>query len=196
VSDDELIAGIRERIGPLKIRGPLPKARVERCENELGFPLPPFLRRLYLEVGDGGFGPGCGLIGIDHSEHEGDETMAISYGEAVEWEGWPQGEWPRKLLFCWDWGCAMWSCVDAATADEEIVHHDSSDGLRTTTYTIRTLLAAWLDGADLFNQLYDQKPSGRRAINPFTRQPMEAPPLLVPKGERWTVQHRDRKKTT
>jgi hypothetical protein len=33
-------------------------AEVEQIESELGFPLPPFLRRLYLHVGDGGFGPG------------------------------------------------------------------------------------------------------------------------------------------
>lgn len=37
-------------------------AAVEAAERELGAPLPAALRRAYLEVADGGFGPGTGLL--------------------------------------------------------------------------------------------------------------------------------------
>src|SRR5216683_6367148 len=38
------------------------------AEAQLGFELPSFLRRLYLEVGNGSFGPGYGLLPLnDHS---------------------------------------------------------------------------------------------------------------------------------
>src|SRR5258708_13239995 len=37
-----------------------------QAEAQLGFGLPSFLRRLYLEVGNGGFGPGYGLFPFHH----------------------------------------------------------------------------------------------------------------------------------
>jgi len=46
-------------IGP-----PASREQIERCEAALGFPLPELLRRLYAEIGNGGFGPGYGLLPI------------------------------------------------------------------------------------------------------------------------------------
>src|SRR5690242_9078485 len=37
---------------------------LNQAENLLGFRLPKLLSRLYSEVGNGGFGPGYGLIGL------------------------------------------------------------------------------------------------------------------------------------
>jgi hypothetical protein len=52
------------RFGPFPSFTPAMKSVVTNCEKRLGFALPTFLRRLYLEVGNGGFGPGYGLLGI------------------------------------------------------------------------------------------------------------------------------------
>jgi hypothetical protein len=38
------------------------------AESQLGFILPSFLRRIYLEVGNGGFGPGGGLFPLNKLE--------------------------------------------------------------------------------------------------------------------------------
>jgi hypothetical protein len=38
---------------------------VEATENELGFKLPPLLSQLYTQVGNGGFGPGYGIFGLE-----------------------------------------------------------------------------------------------------------------------------------
>lgn len=47
-----------------KVAAPATEAEVRAAEEALGFPLPPLLRQLYREVGNGGFGPGYGFIGV------------------------------------------------------------------------------------------------------------------------------------
>ncbi len=37
---------------------PAAQEAVEEAERAVGLPVPPLLRRLYLELGNGGFGPG------------------------------------------------------------------------------------------------------------------------------------------
>lgn len=74
---------------------------VEACEAAIGRPLPRLLRRCYLELGDGGFGPGYGLVPI--------AELAPSY-----LAGWPKW-WPteaRNLLQICHWGCGIASFVD------------------------------------------------------------------------------------
>src|SRR5688572_7984728 len=51
-------------IEPLPPLRPAPRSAVEEAEALAGAPLPPLLRRLYLEVGNGGFGPGYALLGL------------------------------------------------------------------------------------------------------------------------------------
>jgi hypothetical protein len=75
-----LIERINERIGhPARvtdgadvieptIAAPPRDSEVDAAEAALGFRIPPLLRRLYLEVGNGGFGPGYGLIGVPTEE--------------------------------------------------------------------------------------------------------------------------------
>jgi hypothetical protein len=46
---------------PLKPIEPLPESQVAKVERTLGFALPTQLRQLYLQVGDGGFGPYAGI---------------------------------------------------------------------------------------------------------------------------------------
>lgn len=64
---------------------------VHVTEAELGFALPDGLRQLYLEVGDGGFGPGDGVFGRD--------DLVAKYREMTEAPAGPGGEeWPDNLL--------------------------------------------------------------------------------------------------
>lgn len=50
---------------------------VEAAEVILGFQLPSLLRQIYLEVGNGGFGPGYGLYGVP--------TSASNHRRQAEW---------------------------------------------------------------------------------------------------------------
>lgn len=40
-------------------------AIVESAEAKMGLGLPPLLRELYTQVGNGGFGPGYGVFGLE-----------------------------------------------------------------------------------------------------------------------------------
>src|SRR6476660_8954818 len=74
---NQLIAAIRDRIQnptrategadliPPKIYPPTTDTQLDAAEQTLHLTLPPFLRRLYTEIGNGGFGPGYGLIGVE-----------------------------------------------------------------------------------------------------------------------------------
>ena len=50
---------------------PVSREAVKVAEERLGFPLPPLLGALWVEVGNGGFGPGYGLFGLEGG-HEDD----------------------------------------------------------------------------------------------------------------------------
>jgi hypothetical protein len=43
---------------------PATEQQIKETEQQLGFPLPPLLHRLYAQVANGGFGPGYGITGV------------------------------------------------------------------------------------------------------------------------------------
>ncbi|MGH4031337.1 hypothetical protein ACQB60_20655 [Actinomycetota bacterium Odt1-20B] len=77
MTDDEVVEELRERARALSLPAPATEAAVTEAELVIGFPLPPLLRRLYLEVANGGFGPGEGIVGVRGGASQGDR--------------WPQG---------------------------------------------------------------------------------------------------------
>ena len=70
---------------------PASEAEVVAAEGQLGFPLPVELRQYYLEVADGGVGPGDGLYGL--------AELVSKHHEMTEGPVGPQGQpWPAQLL--------------------------------------------------------------------------------------------------
>ena len=69
---DDIIFLIRKRlkrkitdqdgISRPKLLKPARSSELSADEESLGFRLPPLLKRIYTEIGNGGFGPGYGLI--------------------------------------------------------------------------------------------------------------------------------------
>lgn len=49
---------------PDRLFPPVSMAQVEQAERQLGYRLPVLLRRIYTEIGDGGFGPEAGLASL------------------------------------------------------------------------------------------------------------------------------------
>ncbi|MEU8657191.1 hypothetical protein [Actinoplanes philippinensis] len=90
------------RIPPLPPLEPATAEAVITCEAAIGMRLPRLLRRCYLELGDGGFGPGYGLVPV----------AGLAFG--LRRPGWPVGFPPeaRDLLEICDWGCGIASFVD------------------------------------------------------------------------------------
>src|SRR6266496_3176847 len=85
---------------------------LEESERRIGFLLPPFLRTLYLDVGNGGFGPGYGLWGLQG----GYPAPGIPESDTVE--SYLQTEKRvrpvRRWIVICDWGCCNYSAIDCA----------------------------------------------------------------------------------
>jgi hypothetical protein len=127
-------------------------AEVDELERALGLALPEFVRRLYLEVADGGFGPRAGLLPLRAVGEAYAELTSESPSE-VEDE-----EWPRSLvpLVATDAGH---ECVDVETmriveSDFDEIEHEGEVVfglvLRDRAESAQRWLAAWLEqtGAD------------------------------------------------
>ena len=132
-------------------------------ERKLGFTFPPLLKRLYAEVGNGGFGPGYGLIGLTNGvPNDLGETAPAIY-EAFrhkdpEDRAW---QWPEALLPICHWGCAIVSCIDCIDTnfrmrifDPNVFDKDWSDCFFEESPGFEHWIKAWAAGADLWDTMY------------------------------------------
>ncbi|MCC2671245.1 MAG: hypothetical protein K0Q72_3716 [Armatimonadetes bacterium] len=127
---DELVERIRVRVAdPLRaidsaawvrpmpmVAPPATLADVDAAEAALGFPLPPLLRRLYTEVGNGGWGPDYGLDSIptdgavpDVNDLVGLYQQCTAPERALES---PAVQWPRGLVPLIKLGCVAMEVCD------------------------------------------------------------------------------------
>ena len=117
-------------------------------ERQLGGPFPPPLRQLYSEVGNGGYGPGYGLLTAQDAVERSRAWLKM-YAEPPE----------HQLLPLAYWGCTVYSVMELGTGRVGILDLDAVEPqlppLRATTWQRASLdawLLAWLDGADLFGE--------------------------------------------
>jgi hypothetical protein len=98
---------------------PVDAAAIDRAEASLGFALPPFLRRVYVEVADGGFGPGGGLLGL--------QGAVAAHTRMRTGEEMPRGRaWPERLLPVVERDPGFY-CVDATTGAGRVVDWDPEE---------------------------------------------------------------------
>ena len=126
-----------KRLGE-RASGAFPRATAEMlaaAEQELGFRLPRLLRAVYRFVGNGGFGPGCGLVGVGGTEPytSTQESVVDLYDREVRdsWAVERRGDrWPEKVLpFC-DYGCGSFACVDCSRRSARVLRFDCDAYLR------------------------------------------------------------------
>jgi hypothetical protein len=123
---------------------------VLELEEALGCLLPPLLRRLFLEVANGGFGPRRGILGVrGHGlTYNGDWTDLLHVYRAFS------PRMPREMLWLFDWGCAIWSLVDCSRPEGQMWVWDPNgaedpspaNSLFRQAMTPTDWLAAWLHG--------------------------------------------------
>lgn len=178
MNEDELICAVRRRAEDPRTRTdyadrgcpdlapPALAQDVDIAESNLGFPLHPLHRRLLTEVGNGGFGPGDGLIGLPGGRLDGDGRSLVEL-RAVLWTNAVTAGLPPHVLALCDWGDAIWSCMDEQTG--HVLTLDEG-GLTDTGQNLHDWLAAWVTGTSLFSEMFTFKE--RMIINPFTKQPM------------------------
>ena len=174
-------------------RKPLDESTVTGVEQQLGLRLPSILRAVYRKVGNGGFGPGYGLLPLVPDGTKPDTETAVGLYETFCGSDpqQPTWEWPRHLLpFC-EWGCAVRSCVDCSSSGGSVITFDPnalapgaamSSVFARTHASIDAWFQDWIAGVKIWDLMFE--PDESRAIqlvNPFTR---ESAPLVPNKLRR------------
>jgi hypothetical protein len=133
-------------------------------EATLGFSLPPLLKQIYLEVGNGGFGPGYGLLGMSNGARD-------DLGRTAPEKYWlfKQGDpddaawsWPEALLPICHWGCAIYSCISCADPNFPMRIFDPNlragpsweDAHFVEAVSFSSWIRAWAQGKDLWDTMY------------------------------------------
>jgi hypothetical protein len=183
--DDLLLEELRRRVradgAEGKARPPASEEEIASAEADLGFGLPPLLRRIYAEVADGGWGPGHAVVPVrrGHAAPEGGaclvETRA-SLADGAEWL-------PPFVPFC-EWGTPVWSCLDCQTDEGPVVTASGELEFTDIGHDLRSWLHAWLAGTDLYKEMFEPGHT-RRTMNPFTNELIEVQVPPRPKGRPW-----------
>jgi hypothetical protein len=139
MDENQLIEAIREPVARSELRNdfahlfaaelsaPATTAAVDGAERAIGYALHPFHRRLLTEVGNGGFGPGYGLVGLPGgiSDVDGRSLVELSRMLLLELSASPS----FPVSFLCDWGCGVWGCIDCETGAVLTI---AEDGLKDT----------------------------------------------------------------
>ncbi|MEU4622485.1 hypothetical protein AB0G04_21275 [Actinoplanes sp. NPDC023801] len=140
-SPEHLAALAVGAVDPLPPLQPASAEAVEDAERRLGHPLPPLLRRLYLEVANGGFGPG--VLGVAGGCTDDLERTAVDRLDPRE----PSGLFPVA-----SWGCAIYSYVDCTEPSAMMWGFDPNSGLAEQSFfpegiSLAEWLSRWLRGS-------------------------------------------------
>jgi hypothetical protein len=148
---------------------PASEKQVRATEARLGFTLPFVLKALYMNIANGGFGPGAGLRGVEGG-YNGDNyegTLADLYPTEVkpgqvfdlapnqqEWLVLPEGRWPRRVLCLGDMGCVQTACVDAGSSQMSLLVVTAEDrhALEPLPWTLEEWLWRWVRGESLLER--------------------------------------------
>lgn len=144
---------------------PVTMEELVQAEAQLGFTLPSFLRRIYLEVGNGGFGPGYGLLSLNEippnavsdttslvADYQG--MRAFSQKDIDEYFAEDEEKpslWPERVVTLCDWGCNIYSCLDCSSPELPIFRMDSNENFLVEwaieAPSLYQWLEKWIDGA-------------------------------------------------
>ncbi len=156
-------------VAAAKLFPPADLAKVEQTEAKLGFCLPFLLRDLLTHVANGGFGPGYGILGVEGGAQDDDKSFLGAYYFLSQdpHPDEPLWIWPNRLVPLCHWGCAIYACLDCTREEAPIVVFDPN-GLasysgqswgscfRPHRPSLQNWLEAWLDGVDLWKELYPE----------------------------------------
>jgi hypothetical protein len=152
MSDEEIIARIRQQNSDLP--PPAPPEAVAELEGVVGHPMSVLLKRIYLEVADGGFGRWGEALSLTVPYEFSDSRTLVK--EYLEWiEAGPERGYvhPPSVVPLLTWGCAIWSLVDYSTPEGRMWGWDPNGrslqhALFPEDRTLTERLTGWLDGND------------------------------------------------
>jgi SMI1/KNR4 family protein SUKH-1 len=149
---------------PQRSRSPVTEEELVQAETQLGFVLPSLLRRIYREVGNGGFGPGYGLLPLNELPPNGGDDTTSLVAEYQGMKSFSQQDidayfaeeeekpalWPERVLILCDWGCNIYSCLDCSSSELPIFRMDSNENFLVEwaieAPSLHQWLERWIDG--------------------------------------------------
>ncbi|MFE1293361.1 SMI1/KNR4 family protein [Streptomyces sp. NPDC058731] len=173
MTDEELIAVIRTQTPAGHLTPVATPSVVAAVEAEVGHPMPPFLRRLYTEVSDGGFGIDgweCASLSPhpDHDFCDAEDILELYRGFTTPTDDPDDETVPPGVVPLMDRGCAMWTLVDFRTPDGRVWVWDGNECCRrllpTTFTSVREYfaegVAGRLDGPSPLDSQLVREPCG------------------------------------
>ena len=189
MNDDQLVAAICQRASNPATRtdfadrrhrelGPPASAdAIEAAERKMGCHFHHFHRRLFREVGNGGFGPGDGLIGIPGGSLDVEERSVIELRRGL----FSGHEKALSVVPLCDWGCGIWSCIDCETG---VILSMSESGLRGLKQGLHSWLEDWISGVNLWDRIVVVDEI--RIKHPRTRQWVVSQTVTGMRGTTWS----------
>ncbi len=176
VDDARLLAALRERASDLlrstdctdvvvpRLFPPIDTERIEVAERALGFHLPALLVEIFTTVGNGGFGPSYGLLGLQEGALDDLQRNALGVYASFRTPdpNDPLWNWPEQLLPIGQLGCAMYACVDCSSNVGPVVwfepnpHEDGNpwdDSFIALAPSLNDWLSSWLAGEGVFDRV-------------------------------------------
>jgi hypothetical protein len=162
-----MIAGVADRAAspphrtdmadtlPTEVGPPLDPANLAGIEAVLGFALPAPIREVYTRIGNGGFGPGYGLMVLRATERRafgGNAVAVLNFLRAALADDEAGPGWPHGLLPVVHLGCSLYVCVDCFSADLSMLSYDADGPEPDAGRPVREVachlghgFGAWLD---------------------------------------------------
>lgn len=116
----------------------------------MGFMLPDLLRKCYVLIGNGGFGPGYGLIGISGSALSDFGTLGDTYHQLKSDQEAVGNQWPQAVIPICSWGGNIFSCVDCSTAQGQMLVFEDFK-LWPQDYCLEEFFEMWLRDEDILS---------------------------------------------
>ncbi len=132
-------------------------------EHLLGFRVPELWGKVLSEVGNGGYGPGYGFLGLfsgarDESGLDSIDIYSKYREPAPNIDDWA---WPEKLLPICHWGCDIYSCIDCKAAPHPVILFDPHmlpDDVQAAFIphmpSLESFLESWANGENLWEKIY------------------------------------------
>lgn len=148
----------------VEIAKPATSASIAQLESSLGFALNSFHRRLLTEVGNGGFGPGGGLIGTPSGTLDDSGRDLLQLWHAIKKDG-RKTVLPTGVLPLCDWGDAIWSCVDSNSGRIITLSNAQLTDIETG---IVEWMFDWANGVKHWDRMFELRTI--EFIDPFTKR--------------------------
>ena len=155
-----LIEALRLRLPgyEMHLHGPPPvpcalldPATLRDVQGNIGHSLPPLLIEVWCRIGNGGFGPGYGLLGVGpggFTDDMGRTADEVYVAFRTRSKNPPLFRWPDGIFPICHFGCAIYHCVDLATEEMVIWEPNAWDGRHdpvTALFPAGRSLAEWFE---------------------------------------------------